>query len=599
MSDKQIRKSWRKGSRVEVYSRGREKWMKGVVARVFVDEEGEWLEIQYGQNNKMFEESPRDSTYIRPFRDSLATKDQSKRKTKKWDVGERIYDTKHRMADIKYYGECDDKGSGLWYGIEYVDGSLGKHNGIVNGEWYFDGKDDRCVMIRAEKIRRTAYTAPPKIHEYNKKAAEFRRKKRTAHQRKSSKIEEIQKRKQQRKDTLRRLAEEKDRKEMERKRLLHQKSRARITREPSEPSQLTYSQYVEKSLMRNAKDSKEVTKEVVKKYIADYVREARIRRFPKKATRIIAQYIKGLTDNTGVYQWKIDDASMVRKMLNAKPGEKFESEVFELAHLRCKLAVFPNGEDEDSKGYFRIILHILDLPDSVEEIVWNRSFRVKEVDAECCWLDTQSDKDEDSEICALSELVKLGCKTITIEAEVHILKMILKDVSYLSLLSECKLPATRTNLRKKCRMNFVLDVNQLAVFKNCLPFKKRMCIFNPGDKMWCLELISESGDENWIVAWISLCYIPPNVKSLDANFKMECDKAEKNGSIELRQTFTSGSDNCKSSGDLFRLSTIGVKDQVTFKVEMEIKDVEFADETGSCVVSDPSRVLYLLSGVTN
>eukprot|EP01084_Bolivina_argentea_P136335 240107_1 len=177
--------------------------------------------------------------------------------------------------------------------------------------------------------------------------------------------------------------------------------------------------------------------------------------------------------------------------------------------------------------------------------------------------------------------------------------MILKDVSYLSLLSECKLPATRTNLRKKCRMNFVLDVNQLAVFKNCLPFKKRMCIFNPGDKMWCLELISESGDENWIVAWISLCYIPPNVKSLDANFKMECDKAEKNGSIELRQTFTSGSDNCKSSGDLFRLSTIGVKDQVTFKVEMEIKDVEFADETGSCVVSDPSRVLYLLSGVTN
>eukprot|EP01084_Bolivina_argentea_P295833 509449_1 len=409
MSDKQIRKSWRKGSRVEVYSRGREKWMKGVVARVFVDEEGEWLEIQYGQNNKMFEESPRDSTYIRPFRDSLATKDQSKRKTKKWDVGERIYDTKHRMADIKYYGECDDKGSGLWYGIEYVDGSLGKHNGTINDEYYFDGKDGRCVMVRGEKIRRTASKAPPTIHDYSKKAALFKRKKQTAHDRKSSKIEQIQRRKKERKDTLRRLAEDKDRRELERRRLLHQKSKR------FQPK-MTYNQYVEKSLSTQAKDSKEVTKEVVKKYIADHVCKARIKRFPKKLIRIIGQYIKGLTDNTGVYQWKIDDASMVQKMLNAKPGEKFESECFELAHLKCKLAVFPNGEDEDSKGYFRIILHILDLPDSVEEIVWNRSFRVKEVDAECCWLDTQSDKDEDSEICALSELVKLGCKTITIEA---------------------------------------------------------------------------------------------------------------------------------------------------------------------------------------
>eukprot|EP01083_Nonionella_stella_P067541 178711_1 len=83
------------------------------------------------------------------------------------------------MADVKYVGECN-KGSGLWYGIEYVDGSLGKHNGVVNGERYFDGKNDRCVMIRAEKIRRTAYTTAPKHYQYTKKTAVVKRKKKAS-----------------------------------------------------------------------------------------------------------------------------------------------------------------------------------------------------------------------------------------------------------------------------------------------------------------------------------------------------------------------------------------------------------------------------------
>eukprot|EP01084_Bolivina_argentea_P051820 95296_1 len=64
--DFQIRNSWVRGSRVEVYSRGRKKWMRGLVTRVFMDEEGEWLEVQYGDN--LVKESPRESPDIRPLR---------------------------------------------------------------------------------------------------------------------------------------------------------------------------------------------------------------------------------------------------------------------------------------------------------------------------------------------------------------------------------------------------------------------------------------------------------------------------------------------------------------------------------------------------
>ena len=59
------------------------------------------------------------------------------------------------------------KGSGTWYGIEYVDGSLGRHNGTIHGNTYFHGMDRRCDMIRADKIRSKAtkarYNSQPRV----------------------------------------------------------------------------------------------------------------------------------------------------------------------------------------------------------------------------------------------------------------------------------------------------------------------------------------------------------------------------------------------------------------------------------------------------
>ena len=63
--DAQIRASWVRGSVVEVYSRGLKKWQRGIVAKIFADTEGEWLEVRY---NKLHKELPRDSPDIRPLR---------------------------------------------------------------------------------------------------------------------------------------------------------------------------------------------------------------------------------------------------------------------------------------------------------------------------------------------------------------------------------------------------------------------------------------------------------------------------------------------------------------------------------------------------
>eukprot|EP01083_Nonionella_stella_P292319 994238_1 len=84
---------------------------------------------------------------------------------KKYFPGEFIYDTKGQMAEIKYIGECH-KGSGTWFGIEFIDGTLGKHNGTINGHTYFRGEYRRCDMIRGDKIRSKA--SPNKLKNKNK-----------------------------------------------------------------------------------------------------------------------------------------------------------------------------------------------------------------------------------------------------------------------------------------------------------------------------------------------------------------------------------------------------------------------------------------------
>ena len=64
-TDAVIRAEWRTDSRCLVFSHSAKAWLPGRVTRVFRDDEGEWLEVQYGDKN--VKELQRDSADIRPF----------------------------------------------------------------------------------------------------------------------------------------------------------------------------------------------------------------------------------------------------------------------------------------------------------------------------------------------------------------------------------------------------------------------------------------------------------------------------------------------------------------------------------------------------
>eukprot|EP01083_Nonionella_stella_P060387 157710_1 len=60
-TDAMIRKQWKVGSKVEVYSSSKNKWYEGDITRIFIDSEGEWLEVQYACGKVMrLKQIPRD-----------------------------------------------------------------------------------------------------------------------------------------------------------------------------------------------------------------------------------------------------------------------------------------------------------------------------------------------------------------------------------------------------------------------------------------------------------------------------------------------------------------------------------------------------------
>lgn len=69
--------------------------------------------------------------------------------------------------------------------------------------------------------------------------------------------------------------------------------------------------------------------------------------------------------NSGHFLWEIDDEKLVTEIVNADNEQKFESPEFTIANLRWKMDVYPNGKDEESKGYVNVDLRLMELPHGV------------------------------------------------------------------------------------------------------------------------------------------------------------------------------------------------------------------------------------------
>ena len=98
---------------------------------------------------------------------------------------------------------------------------------------------------------------------------------------------------------------------------------------------------------------------------------------PTDINLLTLSFIQNYFKNDGVHRWKINDPEQVNKMLNCHCGQRFISDTFEMARLKWRFEIYPNGTDQDLKGFFIIHLRLLSLPSNIQSIVLWRLFIMK------------------------------------------------------------------------------------------------------------------------------------------------------------------------------------------------------------------------------
>ena len=88
----------------------------------------------------------------------------------------------------------------------------------------------------------------------------------------------------------------------------------------------------------------------------------------KEDDRIDVEKIMYRGENTGYYEWKIEDKSLIANILNAKNNQKFMSPQFIASHLKWRLQLYPNGSTESTKGSVKAYLELVSLPATLERI---------------------------------------------------------------------------------------------------------------------------------------------------------------------------------------------------------------------------------------
>merc|ERR1712048_398418 len=74
------------------------------------------------------------------------------RSPRQFALGDCVETWRGEKCIIRYIGNVDHFATEM-YGIEYVDGTLGQHDGEYRGKQYFVGKPNRCSFIKYSKIR--------------------------------------------------------------------------------------------------------------------------------------------------------------------------------------------------------------------------------------------------------------------------------------------------------------------------------------------------------------------------------------------------------------------------------------------------------------
>ena len=323
---------------------------------------------------------------------------------------------------------------------------------------------------------------------------------------------------------------------------------------------------------------------------------------PKPIKDLISLFSGDLFDNHGSFTWKITDSSMVGKILNAKNGEKFESDPFMISRTKCQLEIYPNGHTQEISGYFVIFLKIVSIPKYVQCINIGRIFRVLENKAAAGYqkkyVNTQ-EPDYWTRKCPLAELQAINPNTINVQVDIFINKIILNTIIDNILDYYPLSPSPIKELAVNHHLEYTFDENIMDLIKDDKSGLIKSFCTNLLDDMWYISIYPIGAYPDSLEAlsiYFGLLKWPRNVNSM----KIRCKITGANDEIlpwENDRQF--GGDKGFSWGaeQFCLLNELKQMDKLTVNVDLKIENIEYYNDYNKdpFMIDDPVQIAYLLS----
>ena len=312
--------------------------------------------------------------------------------------------------------------------------------------------------------------------------------------------------------------------------------------------------------------------------------------------------------NSGHFTWIIEDKGTMQKMFAAPNEQRFYSEAFEMANLRWKLDLFPNGARKNDKGNVRLYLHLLEMPSTLEEITGSVVFLFGDSTA------TLGDK---FRFCKMDDSMALGIRSasnriplsfwkksvensICISVSINVFSVKWdKEVMGNKLIYQNPIPFS-SNYK-----HFPLQINEKwrVSGKTLADFKKSsigQCFLSPiYHNMWqfhCYPNGWDADDEGYVALYVRLLNPPPFVKSIDCRVYMHIPYTSK--TCDFNCECIHGRK--RGYANLFPLSKLKSTSSLNFGVNISArynKTVYFErDQADESTVYDPVQISHILSG---
>eukprot|EP01084_Bolivina_argentea_P292472 502805_1 len=233
----------------------------------------------------------------------------------------------------------------------------------------------------------------------------------------------------------------------------------------------------------------------------------------------------------------------MEKLLNMDKNQKMIIKNVQIANLKWNVIIFPNGNILDSynKDTFIIGLDLLTMPSEWKEITCFQTIEfVQKKKKTFSFIKTYDKKSGwQGRVMLLSKLKGLKPSTISIQISMNILSVVSKnDSNILYQFNDQKfINKFINNSVKKFSWNFndeMIDNFIRADQNQMKPFITQMS----DDGMWRILMMPDEDNDVWSSYWLHLqiCYLPPNVKTLEIKFTLQCN--EINVRFQTTHTFS-------------------------------------------------------------